>query len=102
MPEELTRMINSFVVWLPDMDILFNENDECRLVIPWAEKQEFLKREKQARSRPIQGEYNNHFPAGHWLGKFVNEIYFNFNRYITYSGYRFHGALTTARMGFHN
>lgn len=68
MPEEMVRMISVFVEWLPDMDILFNENDECRLVIPWADKQELLRREERARLRPIQGGYNNRFPETHWLG----------------------------------
>jgi hypothetical protein len=56
------------VAWLTDMDILFNEDDECRLVIPWADKQELLRREEESRRHPIKGEYNNRYPETHWLG----------------------------------
>lgn len=68
MAEELLKMINVFVEWLPDMDILFNENDECRLVIPWDEKQALLRKEEQGRLHPIQGGYNNRYPENNWRG----------------------------------
>jgi hypothetical protein len=56
------KMIREFIAWMPDMDILFNENDECRLVIPWAEKQDLLRREESARS-VVGRVYNNRFPS---------------------------------------
>jgi hypothetical protein len=59
-------MISAFIPWLPDMDILFNENDECRLVIPWAHKQELLRREEESRLRPRQGEYANRYDEQTW------------------------------------
>jgi hypothetical protein len=67
MPEQMVKMIQEFIEWVPDVDILFNENDECRLVIPWAEKQELLRREEAARS-VIGRVYNNRYPPVQWLG----------------------------------
>ena len=61
------KMIQESIEWIPDVDILFNENDECRLVIPWAEKQELLKREEAART-VIGRVYNNRYPPVQWLG----------------------------------
>ena len=37
MLEGAAEMINTFAEWLPDMDLAFNINDECRVAIPWAE-----------------------------------------------------------------
>jgi hypothetical protein len=71
MPEQMVKMISVFVEWLPDMDILLNENDECRLVIPWAEKQELLKKEEESRRPPPDGEYVNWFLATQWLGNIL-------------------------------
>ena len=39
MLEGAAEMINTFAEWLPDMDIAFNLNDECRVAIPWEEMQ---------------------------------------------------------------
>ena len=63
----MVKMIQEFIGWMPDMDILFNENDECRLVIPWGEKQELLRREEAARS-VVGRVYNNRFPPVEWPG----------------------------------
>jgi hypothetical protein len=68
MAEEMLKMVSVVVEWLPDMDILFNEDDECRLVIPWAEKQELLRREEEGRRRSRNGGYNNRYPETRWLG----------------------------------
>lgn len=35
MLDGITGMIQNFVEWLPDMDLGFNINDECRVVVPW-------------------------------------------------------------------
>lgn len=63
----MVEMIQHFIEWMPDMDILFNENDECRLVIPWSEKQELLQREQRARSA-VGRVYNNRYPPVEWPG----------------------------------
>ena len=63
----MVEMIQQFVAWMPDMDILFNENDECRVVIPWAEKQDLLQRELAVRS-VVGRVYNNRFPTVEWPG----------------------------------
>jgi hypothetical protein len=69
MSEEMVRIINAFVKWLPDMDILFNEDDESRLVIPWAEKQAFYEAEEKARNTPPPtGKYTNWYPEMKWPG----------------------------------
>ena len=67
MAETMVKLIESVVTWLPDMDLAFNENDECRLVIPWAEKQELLKREEESRKIGREG-YTNWFPVMEWPG----------------------------------
>jgi len=64
MPE---HMINTFVEYMPDVDILLNENDECRLVLPWTDKQILLARELQSRQNPFQ-KYANTYPKTNWLG----------------------------------
>ncbi|KKZ60179.1 hypothetical protein EMCG_05101 [[Emmonsia] crescens] len=35
MIEGIAKMINPFSQYLPDMDIAFNLNDECRVAVPW-------------------------------------------------------------------
>ncbi|KAI9811365.1 MAG: hypothetical protein M1827_005525 [Pycnora praestabilis] len=32
-----STIINQFAKWLPDMDLAFNLNDECRVAVPWEE-----------------------------------------------------------------
>jgi hypothetical protein len=69
MSEDMVRIINALVNWLPDMDILFNEDDESRLVIPWAEKQAFYEAEEKARNTPPPtGKYTNWYPEMKWPG----------------------------------
>ena len=67
MAETMVKLIESVVNWLPDMDIAFNEDDECRLVIPWSEKQELLRREEESRNIGRAG-YTNWFPETEWFG----------------------------------
>jgi hypothetical protein len=71
MPEHMIRMIDKFIEWLPDMDILFNENDECRVVIPWADKNELLQKEEQLRLHVKAEEYLNRYPETKWLGSVI-------------------------------
>ena len=53
------------------MDILFNENDECRVVIPWAEKQALLATEKANRIRMTDDKYSNWFgDTTKWYGRY--------------------------------
>lgn len=61
-------MINTFAPHLPDMDIVLNENDECRVVIPWQLKGELLQKEDEMR-RQKPSEYLNQYPSSDWLGK---------------------------------
>ena len=69
MSEEMARIIKAFVGWLPDMDILFNEDDECRLVIPWAEKQALYDAEEELRDNPRPDrKYTNWYPEVKWPG----------------------------------
>ena len=35
MIERLSELIGMFSQWLPDMDLAFNVNDECRVSVPW-------------------------------------------------------------------
>lgn len=41
MIEGAVDMINTFVEYLPDMDLAFNINDESRVAVPWAEMEEY-------------------------------------------------------------
>ena len=69
MPEQMVKMISTFSEHLPDMDILLNENDECRLVLPWADKQMLLAVEflSTLKANPAD-QYSNTFPKTNWLG----------------------------------
>jgi len=64
-------MIDKFIEWIPDLDILFNENDECRVVIQWADKLELLRKEEERRLHPEVGGYLNWYPETKWLGRFI-------------------------------
>jgi hypothetical protein len=65
MPEEMVRMITKFQIWLPDMDILLNENDEPRVVIPWGIRQDLLRKEEMNRdSQPAT--FKNMYPVESW------------------------------------
>jgi hypothetical protein len=68
MSEQMVQMIDKFIEWLPDMDILLNENDECRVVIPWADKNELLRKEEELRLHPQVEQYLNQYPETKWLG----------------------------------
>jgi hypothetical protein len=67
MPEQMVKMMSTFIKWLPDMDVLLNENDECRVVIPWALKNELLQKEKDDRLN-TEDKYINTFPKTTWPG----------------------------------
>jgi hypothetical protein len=68
MPEEMIRTINQFVGWIPDLDFLLNEDDECRLVIPWALKQRLLRIEEDNRLHPKTEHYENWYTEQLWPG----------------------------------
>jgi hypothetical protein len=65
MPEQMVELISKFQEWLPDMDILLNENDEPRVVIPWSVKQQLFQTEQKSRSSPAE-KYGNAWPATSW------------------------------------
>lgn len=67
-------MIDKFIEGLPDMDILFNEIDECRVVIPWADKNELLRKEEELRVHPKAEEYLSSYPEIKWLGNVIPQI----------------------------
>lgn len=71
----MIRMIDKFIEWLPDMDILFNEIDECRVVIPWEDKNELLQKEQQLRVHPKPEEYLSRYPEIKWLGNAIPQIH---------------------------
>ncbi|RMZ75901.1 hypothetical protein DV738_g5197, partial [Chaetothyriales sp. CBS 135597] len=50
--EVMEQVINNFVSYLPDMDIPMNRQDQPRVVVPWEEMQDLLKKEYQARAMP--------------------------------------------------
>jgi hypothetical protein len=68
MPDEMVRTLNEFVGWIPDLDIIFNEDDECRLVIPWALKQQLLRAEENSRLHPKTTHYVNWYTEQTWPG----------------------------------
>ena len=69
MPEQMVKMISTFVEFVPDLDIILNENDECRLVLPWADKEILLARELHSRQNPAE-QYFNVFPPTNWIGNY--------------------------------
>lgn len=42
MLEGILDILNHFTEWLPDMDLVFNLNDECRVAVPFNEMQKLL------------------------------------------------------------
>ena len=50
--ETLKSLIQKFVEYLPDMDIMMNRLDQPRVVVPWDDMQKMLDREYQNRSLP--------------------------------------------------
>jgi hypothetical protein len=84
MSEQMIKMISPFIDHLPDMDILFNENDESRVVIPWKLKQQLLATEEQSRISLIPTTYLNAFPPTEWLGTRPWPTHLSSHRYPTY------------------
>lgn len=77
--ERLVDMISAFSQWLPDMDIAFNINDECRIAAPWQD----VKSSLASTSKSIPKPRNNFSPdrAAQWESvtedsndKIMNEI----------------------------
>ena len=50
--ETMSKMIETFVEHLPDMDIASNRLDQPRVVVPWEDMQDLLAKEYQSRSLP--------------------------------------------------
>jgi len=68
----MVRMIGTFIQYLPDMDIVLNENDECRVVIPWEIKQQLLTEEQESRPPATEQTFLNSYPATQWLGPLLS------------------------------
>lgn len=58
MMERLVDMIGTFSQWLPDMDMAFNINDECRIAVPWHDTQSTFSES----ARPPTSPSNNFSP----------------------------------------
>ena len=58
MMEGFRAMVEPFLEWLPDMDLAFNLDDECRVVVPFDEMQRLTVSALEARKRvvPIHGD----------------------------------------------
>lgn len=54
--ETMARMIESFIEYLPDMDIAMNRLDQPRVVVPWDDMQGLLAKEYETRSLPPAAE----------------------------------------------
>lgn len=50
MAESIDGLIRPFSQHLPDMDLVFNLGDECRVAVPYADKQDLLIRANEART----------------------------------------------------
>ena len=48
----LKTLIESFIKYLPDMDIAINRLDQPRVVVPWEDMQDLLKKEQETRRTP--------------------------------------------------
>ncbi|KAM7215027.1 hypothetical protein V8F06_009553 [Rhypophila decipiens] len=51
MMEGFRAMVEPFLAWLPDMDLAFNIDDECRVVVPFGEMQRLTDLALEARKR---------------------------------------------------
>ena len=75
MLEGIADMVNTFAEWLPDMDLAFNLNDECRVAIPWAEM-ETLKHGADLATRQLNETRNlrsfNANTLQFWQGKYMD------------------------------
>lgn len=58
MVDGVLTTIESFVQWLPDMDLAFNINDEPRIAIPWKSRQVLQLASLNSR-KPLDGVLNN-------------------------------------------
>lgn len=67
MAEALDRMIQPFAKWLPDMDLAINLGDECRVTVPYGDKQDLLQRASETRSR-IATNADGIKPKSSWSG----------------------------------
>lgn len=56
--ETMEEVINLFVEYLPDMDIMLNRLDQPRLLVPWEDLQKYLDTEYKTRAMPPQVDYN--------------------------------------------
>lgn len=50
--DTMEKVIDKFIDFLPDMDIPMNRLDQPRLIVPWEEMQELLRREYETRAMP--------------------------------------------------
>ena len=62
MLDGLVRMISTFAPWLPDMDLAFNVNDECRVAVPFEAMQD-LRRAAEPRIG-LDRQVDNSFSIG--------------------------------------
>lgn len=69
MAETMERMIQPFAQWLPDMDLAINLADECRVTVPYAEKQAVLQRASEARSQISSTLSKDGSKTKGWSGK---------------------------------
>ncbi|KAK5938349.1 hypothetical protein PMZ80_009319 [Knufia obscura] len=56
--ETMEEVINIFVEYLPDMDIMMNRLDQPRLLVPWEDLQKLLETEHDTRVMPPEVDYN--------------------------------------------
>lgn len=61
MLEGLVKMIGNFAEWLPDMDLAFNVNDECRIAVPFEVIEEMRKQADGTAS--LESRVQNSFSA---------------------------------------
>ncbi|EPE30120.1 capsular associated protein [Glarea lozoyensis ATCC 20868] len=64
-------MINVFAKWLPDMDLAFNINDECRVAIPCGGMQDHQKAAKLAREQFDKSRLLKTFTTNEWSNRFM-------------------------------
>ncbi|KAK3322638.1 hypothetical protein B0H66DRAFT_211527 [Apodospora peruviana] len=64
MMQGFQAMVEPFLEWLPDMDLAFNIDDECRVVVPFSEMQRLTDLAQEARKRvPLHGHGVQSFSA---------------------------------------
>lgn len=57
MTETISKMIQPFAEWLPDMDIAFNLDDECQVAVPFEDMQVLKQTAKTTRAEMTSGGY---------------------------------------------